>query len=66
MVIVNLIDSQPDLFGKKEYCKFRFDRAIRILGDGDVVEFDALIPHGLPPVKCDRYSLSFRVVGGLK
>lgn len=62
VVVVNLIDTQPDLLGEKPYCKFRFDGRNHLLGDGDVVAFDALTPHGLPPVKCDRYSIQFRVL----
>lgn len=62
VVVVNLIDAQPDLLGEKPFIKFRFDGHTHLLGDGDVIAFDALVPHGLPPVKCDRYSIQFRVL----
>ena len=62
VVLINLIDAQPDLFGEKPSITFRFGRNKKQLSDGDVARFDALVPHGLPPVKVPRYSISFRIV----
>lgn len=62
VVLINLIDAQPDWFGEKPCCKFRFDGSTQLLADGDVIKFDALTRHGLPPVKHDRYSIQLRVL----
>lgn len=62
VVLINLIDAQADLFGDKPTVNFRLDRQVKTLRDGDVIRFHALTPHGLPPVKVPRYSISFRVV----
>ncbi|MGB3207257.1 MAG: hypothetical protein WBB28_19910 [Crinalium sp.] len=48
------------LFNRTE--SFRYEGQNHLLADGDVIEFDALVPHGLPPVKCDRYSIQFRIL----
>lgn len=62
VVIINIIDSQPNLFGDKDPIKFKFRSKPHLLNDGDVIRFDALMEHGLPPVKVPRYSLSFRII----
>ncbi|EAZ90069.1 2OG-Fe(II) oxygenase family protein [Crocosphaera chwakensis] len=62
VVIINIIDSQPNLFGEKDSIKFKFRSNTHLLNDGDVIRFDALMEHGLPPVKVPRYSLSFRII----
>lgn len=64
VVIINLVDAQRDLFGDKPAIKFRLGKETKFLNDGDVVRFNALQLHGLPPVQVPRYSLSFRVVAG--
>jgi len=64
VVLINLLERNADLFGNETKCEFRYGRLKMSIGDGDVVEFDAQVPHSIPPVKTLRYSISLRVVEG--
>jgi alkylated DNA repair dioxygenase AlkB len=60
VVLINLVDASPNLFGEKPFTRFKFDGQNHLLGDGDVIEFDAGTHHGVPAVKHTRYSLQLR------
>ncbi len=62
VILINLIDVQPDLFGNKPKTKFKYLDRIYLLGDGDVIEFNARVCHSVPLVTVPRYSISLRVV----
>lgn len=62
VVVINLIDAGTNWFGDKPSIKFKLNQETKVLKDGDVVRFNALMTHGLPPVKVPRYSLSFRII----
>ena len=60
VVLINLVDASPNLFGEKPFTRFKFDGCNHLLGDGDVIEFDSRTLHGIPAVKHTRYSLQLR------
>lgn len=60
VVMINLVDASPNLFGEKPFTRFKFDGQNHLLGDGDIIEFDSGTHHGIPPVKHTRYSLQLR------
>ena len=74
VVLVNLIDELPDLFGGRPPCRFRygskpgkagtFESVPRYLDlqHGQIVQFNSRVLHGLPKLKTARYSLQFRRV----
>lgn len=62
VTLINLVDSEPDLFGDREATKFRWNRQNYYLQHGEVVVFDSRVTHSIPKLKVARYSLQFRVV----
>ena len=59
-ILINLVDASPNSLGEKPFVRFKFDGQNHLLGDGDVIEFDAGTYHGIPAVKHTRYSLQLR------
>lgn len=57
-IVINA--SQDDLFGAG--AKFFYGGEVHNLQNGEVVEFDNSVPHGVRMVDCDRYSVSIRKV----
>lgn len=58
---VVLIDiSNNNLFGGTT--EFIYNNKIEILSNGEVIEFDSKITHGLKKVESERWSISFRKV----
>lgn len=63
VVLINLVDASPNLFGDKPTIKFKFNGNMYLLSDGEIIQFDSSTPHGVPPIKnLIRYSLQLREV----
>jgi len=62
VTLVNLIDSDPDLFGNRDPIRFKWNSADYYLRHGEVVQFDSRVEHSVPKLKSARYSLQFRKV----
>ena len=57
-IVINA--SRDDLFGNGT--KFFYGGELHDLENGEVVEFDNSVPHGVRMVDCDRFSVSIRKV----
>lgn len=60
VILINLVDDSPDLFGNRPATKFRWQRQNYYLQHGEVVKFDSRVLHSVPKLKSARYSLQFR------
>lgn len=62
VTLINLIDSEPNLFGDREPTRFRWNRQNYYFQHGEVVTFDSRVLHSVPKLKSARYSLQFRKI----
>jgi hypothetical protein len=58
VVLINLCDDDFLGYGTK----FLYDSEVHNLNNGEVVEFNSQVPHGVAPVDSERWSISFRKV----
>jgi hypothetical protein len=58
VVVINI--SQDDLFGGN--VEFIYNNRIELLSNGEVIEFNNKVIHGVKKCKSERWSLSFRKV----
>lgn len=62
VTLINLVDSDKDLFGNRPTTRFRWNRRNYELKHGEVIEFNSRILHSVPPLRTSRYSLQLRQI----
>jgi hypothetical protein len=60
VVLINLCDDDFLGYGTK----FLYDCETHNLNNGEIIEFNSQVPHGVAPVDSERWSISFRQVYG--